>query len=404
MIRLGVIGYGERISGVIGTHLRGVAPDLRVVGIVDPDEPGARRRLAEVDRRDAVFYTDLPEMMRKARLDALAIGTRCHLHTPYAVAAAQYGIPLYLEKPVATSLDQAHALESAFEKSECEVVVSFPLRVSPLCSLAKQYLDEGAVGEPVHVLATNYVSYGSGYFEDKYREFEITQGLFVQKGTHDFDYLQYLMGSNIVRIAAMGTYGRVFGGNKPAGLVCSQCDEAHTCQESPANRRRNGSGGKVRDHHCVFGEDIRTEHGMNEDASSALLDFGSGAHGVYTQVFFSRRDAERRGATISGYRGTVSFDWYDNNLKRVRHHSPFSDVSHAASDLSHFGGDAELAADFIDVVRGTGRSRTPVWTGIQSIYACLAAKESAETGQYVDVRQVGQVTRPDRSSSRVVTA
>jgi hypothetical protein len=31
-----------------------------------------------------------------------------------------------------------------------------------------------------------------------------------------------------------------------------------------------------------------------------------------------------------------------------------------------------------------------IWTGIQSVYACLAAKESAETGRMVKVRQVGQ--------------
>jgi len=41
-------------------------------------------------------------------------------------------------------------------------------------------------------------------------------------------------------------------------------------------------------------------------------------------------------------------------------------------------------------VRGTTESRTPIEAGIQSVYACLAARESAETGAFVDVRQVGQ--------------
>ena len=35
--------------------------------------------------------------------------------------------------------------------------------------------------------------------------------------------------------------------------------------------------------------------------------------------------------------------------------------------------------------------RTPIETGIQSVYACLAAKQSAEKGRFVDVRLVGQV-------------
>ena len=391
MIRLGVLGHGNRISGVIRHCLRKVEPDLRVVGIVDPDEEGARSRLDECDQKDVVFYKSLRQMTRKAKLDALAVGTRCNLHAPYAIQAAQYDFPLYLEKPVAISMRQAGDLEQAFEKSKCQVVVSFPLRVSPLCGLAAEYIRGGAVGSPEHVLGVNYVPYGMGYWDSGYRNFKITQGLFLQKATHDFDYMGYLMGSNIVRVAAMWTRGHVFGGKKKAGLWCSKCREAEACLESPQNRERNQSGGRTVDHVCVFGKDCGSpETGMNEDSSSALLEFASGAHGAYTQVFYSRRDAATRGATISGYHGTVIFDWYTNQLRRIRHHQPFSETVDAGKGLSHFGGDIQLAEDFIGVIQGTRESRTDIWKGIQSVYACLACKKSAETGRFVTVRQVGQ--------------
>jgi len=390
MIRLGVLGHGGRISGMIKNVFRKEAPDLRVVGIVDPDEPGARSRLDECDQQDVVFYKDLKEMMKKAKLDALACGTRCNLHAPYGIEAAGYGLPLFLEKPVAVSMKQATGLERAFRKSKCEVVVSFPLRVSPLCELARRLIEDGAVGAPEHIAGVNYVPYGTTYFDSAYRNHKVTQGLFLQKATHDFDYMCYLMGSNVVRVAAMATYGRVFGGKKRAGLVCSKCKEAETCLESPENRTRNASGGRRTDHPCLFAKDCGTpETGMNEDSSSALIEFASGAHGVYTQVFYSRRDAATRGATVSGYHGTVGFDWYTNELKRVRHHQPFTDTTKAGSGMSHFGGDTELARDFIGIIKGKCKSRTPIWTGIQSAYACLAAKESAEKGRFVKVRQVG---------------
>jgi len=389
MIRLGVVGHGFRIAHLIRECFRKVAPELRVVGIIDPDEEGARSRLDERDQKDVVFYANMKEMIRGANLDALAIGTRCNLHAPYAIEAAEYDIPLYLEKPVAISMEQAEALERAFEKTKCEVVVSFPLRVSPLCRLAKEYIEKGAVGEPEHVLSVNYVSYGTVYFERGYRRYEITQGLFLQKATHDFDYMTYLMGSPIVRVSAMKSCGRVFGGNKRAGLRCSECEEQDTCLESPQNRKRNRSGGEV-DHLCVFGEDIGSpETGMNEDSSSALVEFASGAQGAYTQVFMTRRDAATRGATISGYHGTVSFDWYKNELRRVRHHAPFSETVRADEGMSHFGGDMELARDFIGVINGKSAPRTTIRMGLQSVYTCLAAKESAETGRFVSVRQVG---------------
>jgi len=395
MIRLGVIGYGHRIHNVIDSCLRQVEPDLRVVGIVDPDQAGVRSRLAPCDQQDARFYDSLDELVRSARPDALAIGTRCNLHAPYAIEAARYDLPLYLEKPVAISMAQAIALEEAFEGSRCPVVISFPLRVSPLCELARRYIQEGAVGEPVHIAALNYVPYGTVYWEKEYRNFEITQGLFVQKATHDLDYMSYLMGSPIVRVAAMATWGHVFGGTKAAGLACSACDEQETCLESPRNRRRNATSGTHLDHDCVFSVDAGSvETGTNEDCSSALVEYASGAHGIYTQVFYARRDAATRGATVSGYMGTVRFDWYTNELHRVRHHAPYSATERAGEGASHFGGDIELAYDFIGLIRGTATSRTPIEAGLRSIYACLAAKESAETGRFVDVRQVGAVNGP----------
>jgi predicted dehydrogenase len=390
MIRLGVIGHGARISSVISQCLRPEAPDLRVVGIVDPDEKGARSRLDVCDRNTVVFYRSLDEMVRKARLDALAIGTRCHQHAPYAIEAARYDLPLYLEKPVAISMKQAVALEKAFEKSRCRVVVSFPLRVSPLCWIARDLIKDGAVGAPEHIAAVNYVPYGTCYWDGGYRDFKITQGLFLQKTTHDFDYMMFLMGSKIVRVAAMANYQRVFGGRKPAGLTCSKCKEQDRCLESPQNRKHNASGGVLLDHPCTFGRDCGSPGtGTNEDCSSALVEFESGAHGIYTQVFFTRRDAGARGATVSGYHGTVSFDWYRNELKRVRHHAPFTDTVKPGEGMSHFGGDTELALDFIGLIQGKRKSRTPIETGIQSVYSCLAAKESAETGRFVRVRQVG---------------
>jgi predicted dehydrogenase len=390
MLRLGVVGFGGRISGVINHILRQLEPEARVVGIVDPDEPGARGKLADCDKGDVRFYPALDDMVRAGKLDALLIGTRCNLHTPYAIEAARYDLPLYLEKPVAINMEQATALESAFEHSRCPVVVSFPLRVSPLCVLARQMLAEGAVGTPEHILGVNYVPYGTCYWDAGYRDYAITQGLFLQKATHDFDYMMYLMDSPIVKVAAMASWGRVFGGKKPAGLTCDQCEEAFTCLESPVNRKRTMSGGDLNPHPCTFGEDCGSpETGTNEDASSALIEFANGTKGVYTQVFYTRRDAGTRGATVSGYEGTISFDWYTGALKRVRHFFPYSDTSAGAEGMSHFGGDDELCRDFLNLIHHRTPSRTPIQTGIQSVYACLAAKESAETERFVTVRQVG---------------
>ena len=105
-VRLGVIGYGRRIHSLIHGPFREVEPDLRLVGVVDPDEQGARARIDYLGPHTAEgvrFYDDVAALLREARPDAIAIGTRCNLHTPYAVELADAGVPLFLEKPVAIS-------------------------------------------------------------------------------------------------------------------------------------------------------------------------------------------------------------------------------------------------------------------------------------------------------------
>ncbi len=390
VVRLGVVGYGKRSHAVVTKALRGADPEVRVVGIVDPDEAGVRLRMEEADKTEAVFYKTLPEMVRRAKLDGLVIGTACHLHTPYAIQAARYDIPLFLEKPVATSIRQGLALEHAFAKSKCEVVVSFPYRMSPLCGLACERIAQGGVGTPEHISAVDYAVWGSGHFEEGPGFFNKSQGLFLHRASHDFDYMSLLMGSPIVRVAAMTTEGHVFGGRKKSGLTCAKCKEQETCPESPQNRRRNRYEGGWGDHPCTFGVDCGTpQTGMCSDSASALVEFASGAHGVFTQVVFARRDAAARGATVSGYKGIIKFDWFQNTLQHVRHHVPINDLVKRDAGPDRVGGDTALGLHFLACIKGAEKSRSPLAAGLQSVYVGLAAKESAATGRFVKVRPFG---------------
>ena len=357
-MKLGVVGLGRRMASLL-KEFQKAAPDLRLVGVVDTRPGEVLPRVAD-SFPDVKFFESLAHLMEAGKPDAIAIGTRCDSHASLAMEAAKYRCPVFLEKPVAINLDQAEALENAFLGSDCPVLVSFPLRASPLCRRVKSLLERGAIGPAEHVLATNYVAYGDVYFRTSYRDYAITQGLFLQKATHDFDYLAWLIGSSITRVAAMTSLGRVY---RDSGS-------------------RSGHAGEA-----IYLDQIGTpETGMNEDSSSALLEFADGTKGVYTQVFFSKR-MPRRGATLSGVKGTLEFDWYTNQITTVSHSQPFRDVSTVEGEENHFGGDRELARCFIAMVKENAPSMAPIGTGLASAYACLAAKESAETGRFVQVRQ-----------------
>jgi predicted dehydrogenase len=393
---MGVIGYGGRIRGVI-KQIKGICREAKVTAIADP-------RLAEIkeqlgaDAEGIAFFPDADKMLAKAELDGILIGTRCDLHTPMAVKAMQRNLPLFLEKPVAISMEQIRQLHEASLKFTAPSVISFPLRLTTFVQRAKELIDAGEIGRLEHIQATNNVTYGSVYFDKWYRDYNITNGLFLQKATHDLDYISYLAGDRIATVAAMMSRGRVYGGDKPAGLRCNSCDEYKTCHESPFWKYyRLGAGEKnekgdvvavnPEDHPCPFGVDVGTpETGMNEDSSSCLYEFDSGLQGVYTQNFFVRRDAGYRGATLIGTDGTIKFDWYTGDFQLISHHRPLTQKLTIGQTLGHYGGDAELAYDFVRGMRGELKeTRSPLSAGIQSALVCYLCREAALKRTFLEV-------------------
>ncbi len=365
-MRIAIVGCGGRMSGVYHL-LRSVCPDARLVGVLDPDEAGVRSRVP-ADERDSVrFFPDLATLMCEARPDAVMVGTRCDLHATYGAQLAAYGLPVFLEKPVATSLADALALERAWGARHDQVVVSFPLRVSPLVKQAARWLAEPANGRISHVNAVNYVTYGANYFTQWYRDHAITQGLFLQKATHDFDYLAHLVGAPITRVAAMALHGRV--------------------HQDVSTRHGNGEADVLYHEHIG-----RPDSGMNEDCSSALIEFANGIHGTYSQVFFAREAAGERGVRLSGQRSTIGFDWYSERIRRHWHHAAPSDELHLPASGGHAGGDEALAANLVALIRGEAPSAAPLQAGLESVYACLAAKQSAAQGRFINVHRWGMTT------------
>lgn len=78
------------------------------------------------------------------------------------------------------------------------------------------------------------MNYGGVYFGQWYCDFDRAGGLWLQKATHVFVYINLLAGSAPTAVAATMTK-RIYGGDKPHDLVCSRCDETQTCPESPRN-------------------------------------------------------------------------------------------------------------------------------------------------------------------------
>ena len=121
----------------------------------------------------------------------------------------------------------------------------------------------------------------------------------------------------------------------------------------------------------------------NHDSASAIIQYESGMHAVYTQNFYTRRGAAARGASLIGYRRTITFDWYKDELTVHHHHSNKVERHRFETTADgHHGGDTELARDFLGVLAGRRVSRSPLEAGILSVKMCLMARDSCQTGSF----------------------
>jgi predicted dehydrogenase len=394
MKKLAVVGFGSRIRWLLG-QLETFNADVKVVAAVDPREDEIRER-SDPDKLEGVtFYPDVDTMLTHAEPDAVMIGTTCNVHTEYAMKVLALGLPLFLEKPVSINREQLRDLYQASLNTTSKVVVSFPLRLSRLCQMAKDVIDSGVLGDVENIQAVNNVPfYGSNYFHGWMRNDALTGGLWLQKATHDLDYLSYMIGRLPERIVAVESKN-VFTGDMPAGIYCLECPIQDTCPESQKNlfymqgilddmrKAEDWWDGRWQ---CSFAVDTG-----NHDSATAILQYANGSHLTYTQNFYARRAAAKRGARFLGYKGTMEFDFNSDEVVVMHHQKPRVDrLRLDAHEGGHHGGDTELLLDFLNIIFGTGESRSTLEDGLMSANLCLMAKESCQNSQFVPFTPLGQ--------------
>ena len=379
MKKIGIIGLGGRIQSLIINEFPHF-PQLQVVAVADADLKGAKKRAQEVKFLDVDkinFYEKGEEMLENEELDGVFVGTRCNLHKQYAVEVLKKNIPLFLEKPVVITLEDYEELKKAVDASDGVGMTSFPLRLTDILQKVKEIYDSGALGTLSQVQAYNNVNYGRVYYKYWYRDETFTGGLFLQKATHDLDYINYVLGKQPVEICAMESK-MVYKGDKPANLKCKDCPEYETCYESTKVIEEQANDAPYGEY-CSYGEDVG-----NHDSATIMMRYEDGLHAVYTQNFVARKEAGRRGMRMIGQKATIEFDWNTDEILFFPHDSSKIEriKVRPRKGGGHGGGDHILIRDFAAILDGD-TSRSSLYEGLQSAYLCLKAKESAQKHQFI---------------------
>ena len=186
-VRLAVVGaglIGRRHAAAIAT-----APGAALACIVDPSEAGT----AVARDHGAPYYPSLEAMLAAGGVDGVILATPNAMHEGGALACIAAGLPVLVEKPIATDAAAGRRIVEAGEAAGVAVVVGHHRRHNPLIARAKSLIDEGRLGRIASVHGTTWFMKPDDYFETAWRRRSGAGPVYLNL-IHDIDLLQHLVG------------------------------------------------------------------------------------------------------------------------------------------------------------------------------------------------------------------
>ncbi|UCB45698.1 MAG: Gfo/Idh/MocA family oxidoreductase [Spirochaetota bacterium] len=144
-IGIGIIGAG--LMGMLHARAFAQLPDARIVALNDPklDEsyklPGQKKQPA--------IMKDHIELLERNDIDAVVIATPEPMHRKYSVDAAMRGKHILLEKPIATTIEDAQAIIDESAKNNVKLMLGHILRFDTRYAQIKAAVDDGTIGKPL---------------------------------------------------------------------------------------------------------------------------------------------------------------------------------------------------------------------------------------------------------------
>ncbi len=356
-IRIGVIGAGGRGGLARSAHKPGKGS--RVVALCDIYEEPFKIWQDFVGKDVKLFTTnDYKKILARKDVDAVFITVPDYLHEEYAIAALKAGKAVYLEKPMAITVEGCdRILKTAYETGS-KLFVGHNMRHMDYIIKMKELIESGIIGEVQTAWCRHFINYGGdAYFKDWHSEAKNTTGLLLQKGAHDIDVIHWLCGGYTKRVVGMGRLS-----------VYDKCK----------NRRKASERGVAT--WSMFNWPPKSLKGISpvidvEDESTLMMQLDNGILANYMQCHYAP-DACRN-YTFIGDKGRIE-NYGDAMGRRIdvyttRGEFGQPDVSYHMREVEggHGGADPDIVAAFVAFLR-TGKaiaSNSPI-----------AARNSVATG------------------------
>jgi predicted dehydrogenase len=330
MLKVAILGCG----GIGNTHakvLTRLADRVKITSLCDVVEEKAGAYNERYAQNKASVFTDFREMFERTDVDLVYICLPPFAHTDEVQIAAERGIHVFVEKPIALSMGLANKMVGAVDRYGVKSQVGFMYRFGEAVEQVKKMLESGEAGPP-GLMTGHYLC--NSLHAPWWREREKSGGQIVEQIIHTFDTIRYFLGE--------------------VKTVFSRMDN-------------------------VFHRDV--ERYTVEDVSATVITFSNGAVASVTGT-----NGGIPGKWLSSYElvaKNITVQFADANQAKLFR----TDRSPAEEEQIEGGTDIMMAEtlDLLKAIEEDGSTRTPIIEGARTLELVLAANESAETGKIVEL-------------------
>lgn len=201
---VGLVGYGW----VAGAHIAAInATRLGQVTAVCSSRPLDAAVLSAKHGGVISCHTDLNAMLADPNIKVVDICSYPQLHAPQAIAAAQAGKHLIIEKPLAMNWEDCVKVQKAVQAAGVHACVCFECRFSSQFQTVKAIIDRGLLGR-IHYGEVDYY-HGIGPWYDQFRwniKRDSGGSSLLSAGCHALDALLLCMGEDVEVVSAYSTH------------------------------------------------------------------------------------------------------------------------------------------------------------------------------------------------------
>ena len=188
-IGLAIVGAGR--VGLFRGEVAARHPMVDFIGLADLKEE--RLELVQKKTRADFATTDFNELLRRPEVTAAIISTDEHLHVAPILAAAERGLSLLIEKPLATELADSQKVLDFITKKKVDAVVGYTQRFRRRWLAAKEKVRTGSLGDVTLVSSRAFMNRLVAL--DNYKRTSDPSKIspMVISGTHALDIVMWMM-------------------------------------------------------------------------------------------------------------------------------------------------------------------------------------------------------------------